>query len=211
MKPDQTRPDQTRPGVRFPYNDVTRWLTTTIVQCIVVQTNYQSQLFPEHSCISVLWTTLVSASDVTPTDRWLNVWCIRHNYLETLQECRSRPLIGWIIQDFRETERGRDTKPPHERRKPSCLHMWRRALIFSKVWEKCKVRGIESLKYIWEIYTLFTVIVGTFPCTEMWRWMKWTVIGCLTCRSNGLMGVSLKVWLHETRTTLVQQHRAIDC
>ncbi len=58
-----------------------------------------------------------------------------------------------------------------------------------------------------------TVIVATFPCTEMWSWMKRTVIGCLTCRSNDLMGepwpikaaiysrlwaVSLKVWLHET-------------
>ncbi len=47
--------------------------------------------------------SLVSASDVTPTDRWLNVWCIWHTYLETLQECRSHHRIGWIIQDFRET------------------------------------------------------------------------------------------------------------
>ncbi len=52
----------------------------------------------------------------------------------------------------------------------------------------------------------------------MWRWTKRTVIGCLTCRSNGLMGgpwpmkatihsrpsaVSLKVWLRETRISLV--------
>ncbi len=46
---------------------------------------------------------LVSASDVTTTDHWPNVWCIWHTYLETLQECRSRRRIGWIIQDFRET------------------------------------------------------------------------------------------------------------
>ncbi len=46
---------------------------------------------------------LVSASDVTRMDRWLNVWCIWYTYLETLQECRSRRRIGWIIQDFRET------------------------------------------------------------------------------------------------------------
>ncbi len=54
----------------------------------------------------------------------------------------------------------------------------------------------------------------TFPRPETWRWTKWTTIGCLTCRSNGLMGgpwpmkaeiysrpsaVSLKVWLRETR------------
>ncbi len=36
-------------------------------------------------------------------DRWLNVWCIWHTYLETLHECRSHHWIGWIIQDFRET------------------------------------------------------------------------------------------------------------
>ncbi len=51
-----------------------------------------------------LWEsgTLVSASDVMPTDRWLNIWCIWHTYLETLQEFRSRHRIGWIMQDFRE-------------------------------------------------------------------------------------------------------------
>ncbi len=46
---------------------------------------------------------LVSASDVTLTERWLNVWCIWHTYLETLQEFRSRHWIGWIVQDFLET------------------------------------------------------------------------------------------------------------
>ncbi len=46
---------------------------------------------------------IVSASDVTPTDRWLNVWCIWYTYLETLQECRSRYRIGWIIQVFQNT------------------------------------------------------------------------------------------------------------
>ncbi len=44
-----------------------------------------------------------SASDVTPTERWLNVWCIWHTFLETLQECRIHRRIGWITQDFRET------------------------------------------------------------------------------------------------------------
>ncbi len=52
------------------------------------------------ACVSL---SLVSASNVTPTDRWLNVWCIWYSYLETLQECRSRRRTGWIIQDFRET------------------------------------------------------------------------------------------------------------
>ncbi len=40
---------------------------------------------------------VVLASDVTPMDRWLNVWCIWYTYLETLQECQSRRRIGWII------------------------------------------------------------------------------------------------------------------
>ncbi len=75
---------------------------------------------------------VVSASDVTPTDRWLNVWCIRLTYLETLQECRSFHRIGWTgfpgdvcVAFFNATH----TKPPHERRKPSCLQMWRQMLI----------------------------------------------------------------------------------
>ncbi len=56
-------------------------------------------------------------------------------------------------------------------------------------------------------------MVATFPRPKTWHWTKRTVIGCLTCRSNGLMGrpwpmkatidsrpstISLKVWLHET-------------
>ncbi len=56
--------------------------------------------------------------------------------------------------------------------------------------------------------------MATFPRPETWRWTKQTVIGCLTRRSNGLMGrpwpmkaamdfrpsaVSLKVWLRETK------------
>ncbi len=80
---------------------------------------------------------------------------------------------------------------------------------FSKVCEIFKVCGIESSKYIREF-----VIVATFPCPEMWCWMKQTVICCLTCRSNGLMGgpwpmnaaiysrpsaISLKVWLRRIR------------
>ncbi len=71
---------------------------------------------------------LVSALDITPTDRWLNAWCIWYTYLETLQKCRSRHRIGWIIQDFRETF---FNVPPgnKERRKLSCLQLWRRMLI----------------------------------------------------------------------------------
>ncbi len=175
-------------------------------------------------------TELVSASDVTPTERLLNIWCIWFTKVETLQEFWSRRRIGWIIQDFLETCVSRsltcclETKMPW-RQTPSRK---KKAVVFttvttnayqdqinagfSKVCEIFKVRGIESLKYV-----LHSVIVATFPRPETWRWMKRTVIGCLTCLSNGLMGgpwsikpaidsrpsaVSLKVWLRETNTEL---------
>ncbi len=114
---------------------------------------------------------LVSASDVTLTERWLNVWCIWHTYLETLQECRSRRRIGWIIQDFWETCVSRsltfrlETKMPWHQT-PSRK---KKAVVFttvttnayqnqlntgvSKVCEIFKVRSIESLKYVPEFYT----------------------------------------------------------
>ncbi len=39
-----------------------------------------------------------------PTNRWLNVWCISHTKVETLQEFENCcHLIGWILQDFQET------------------------------------------------------------------------------------------------------------
>ncbi len=56
-------------------------------------------------------------------------------------------------------QRCRGAKPPHERRKPSCLQMWWRTYQgqlnagFSKVCEIFKVRSIESLKYIREFHT----------------------------------------------------------
>ncbi len=120
---------------------------------------------------SVVMVMVVPSSGVTPTDRWLNVWCIWHTYLETLQECRSRHRIGWIIQDFRETCVSRsltfclETKMPW-RQTPSRK---KKAVVFTnvtinayqgqlnagflKVCEIFKVRGIESLKYIREFHT----------------------------------------------------------
>ncbi len=111
---------------------------------------------------------IVSASEVTPTERWLNVLCIWHTYLETLQEFWSHHRIGWIIQDFRETCVSRsltlhlETKMPW-RQTPSRK---KKAVVFtnvttsayqdqlnaefSKVCENFKFRGIESLKYVRE-------------------------------------------------------------
>ncbi len=114
---------------------------------------------------------IVSASDVTPTDRWLNIWCIWHTYLETLQECWSHHRIGWIIQDFRETRVSRsltfrlETKmlwrqTPQEKKKAVVFtnvttnaYQGQLNAGFSKVCEIFKVRGIESLKYVQEFYT----------------------------------------------------------
>ncbi len=86
-------------------------------------------------------------------------------------------------------QRCRDTKPAHERSKPSSVQLMTSAYQdqvnagFSKVCEIFKVLGIRSLKYVRE-----SVIVARFPRPETWRWTKRTVIGCLTCQSNGLMG-----------------------
>ncbi len=114
---------------------------------------------------------VVSASDVTPTDRWLNVWCIWHTYLETLQECRSCRRIGWIIQDFRETcvshsltfclETKMLWRQTPSRKKKAVVftnvttnaYQGQLNAVFSKVCEIFKVRGIESLKYILEFHT----------------------------------------------------------
>ncbi len=114
---------------------------------------------------------ILVASDVTPTDRWLNVWCIWHTKVETLQEFRSGHRIGWIIQDFWETCVSHsltfflETKMPW-RQTPSRK---KKAVVFttvmtstyqdqlnagfSKVCEIFKVRSIESLKYVREFYT----------------------------------------------------------
>ncbi len=58
---------------------------------------------------------------------------------------------------------------------------------FSKVCEIFKVCGIESLNCVREFYTP-VCYCGDIFTPETWRWTKRTVIGCLTCRSNGLMG-----------------------
>ncbi len=91
--------------------------------------------------------------------------------VETLQEFRSWRRIGWIIQDFQETCVSRALTFCLEtnllwRQTPS----WKKKAVafttvttnayqdqinagFSKACEIFKVRGIESLKYVWEFYT----------------------------------------------------------
>ncbi len=149
---------------------------------------------------------LVSASDITHTDRWLNVWCIWHTYLETLQECRSRRRIGWIIQDFRETCVSRsltfrlETKMPW-RQTPSRK---KKAVVFTNVMTKAyqgqlnagfsnvckifKVRDIESLKYVQEFHTPGLLLWRHFHTPKrnaernelwlvVWHVGQWAVMG----------------------------------
>ncbi len=114
---------------------------------------------------------LVSASDVTPTERWLNVWYIWHKKVETLQEFWSHRRIGWIIQDFRETcvthsltfclETKMPWRQTTSRKKKAVMfttvtsNAYQDQLNagFSKVCEIFKVGSIESLKYVREFYT----------------------------------------------------------
>ncbi len=133
--------------------------------------------------------TLVSASDITHTDRWLNVWCIRHTKVETLQELRSRPVICWIIQDFRETCVSRSStgnkdavtpNPPHERRKLARLQLWWQDQInagFSKVCEIFIVHGIESLKHVREFHTPVYYCGGISTPWNAEQNKLWLVVG----------------------------------
>ncbi len=143
--------------------------------CINVSAKWMQTIQP--FAVFFCWRTmditkcLVSDSDVTPTDRWLNVWCIWHTYLETLQECWSRRRIGWIIQDFRETCVSRSLTLRLEtkllwRQNPSRK---KKAIVFTnvttsayqgqlnagflKVCDIFKVRGTESLTFILEFHT----------------------------------------------------------
>ncbi len=150
-------------------------------------------------------------------------------YLETLQECRSRRQIGWIIQDFQKTCVFFNVAPGNKdavelnplTKEESCrvyncdderLSGSTKCWIFKSMWNISSLRH-RIFKIHPESFTHRSVIVVTFPRPETWRWTKRTVIGCLTCRSNGLMGgpwpmkaaiysrpsaVSLKVWLRET-------------
>ncbi len=171
---------------------------------------------------SVCSMNVVSASDVTPTDRWLNVWCIWYTYLETLQECRSRRRIGWIIQDFRETcvlhslTFHLETKMPW-RQTPSRK---KKAVVFtnvtsnayqdqlnagfSKLCEIFKVCGIESLKYISVCYCddismPRNVMLNETTCDWLFDMSvmggPWPMKAAIYSRPSA---VSLKVWLRET-------------
>ncbi len=145
--------------------------------------------------------TVVSASDVIPTERWLNVWCIWHTKVETLQEFQCRRRIGWIIQEFRKcvcvacvsrslTSR-LETKMPWSQT-PSRK---KKAVVFTAVTTNayqdqinagfskiCEIFSLQHRIFKIRLRVLHTrsVIVATFLHPKTWWWTKQTVIGCLT-------------------------------
>ncbi len=82
----------------------------------------------------------------------------------------------------REKKRWCNAKPPQERRRPSCLQLWRWVLIrnaeFLKVCEILKVCGIESFKFVREFYTL-VCYYGNISTHWNVPLNKLTVIGCI--------------------------------
>ncbi len=101
-------------------------------------------------------------------DHWLNVWYISRTKLETIQECRSCHLIGWILQNFWETGVSCSLTFRLETKMLWCqTPLWKtKARInqdqdyqdqlntgFLKLCAIFKVCGIESLKYVQEFFT----------------------------------------------------------
>ncbi len=180
----------------------------------------------KNACCCLFSTDLVSASDVTATDHWLNVWCICHTYLETLQECRSHHRIGWIIQDFRETCVSRSLTFRLEIKMLWCQTPSRKkkAVVFtnvttsayqdqlnagsSKVCEIFKVCGIESLKYVKKVSHTGLVLWWHFhaPKRDAERNELWLVVWHVSQTASWPINaaISLNVWLRETSTDLNQ-------
>ncbi len=143
-----------------------------IYQHYCIYTQHFKTLFKKYnanwtskSCWIWVEHTVVLASDVTPTERWLNVWCIWHTKVETLQEFQSCRQIGWIIQDFQLTCVTHSLTFPLETKMAWCQTPSRKkkAVMFTTVTTNAyqdqinrfrfKVRGIESFKYVREFYT----------------------------------------------------------
>ncbi len=86
---------------------------------------------------------IVSASDVTPMERWLNVWCIWHTKVETLQEFRSGSTgnKNAVTPNPLTKEESRRVYNSDDKRYQHQLNAG-----FEKISEIFKVRSIESLK-----------------------------------------------------------------
>ncbi len=87
---------------------------------------------------SLAYIALASASDVTPTERWLNIWygslSWKHfrSFEVVIRLVRLYRISGRRVSrslTFRLKQKCCDAKLPHRRKKPLCLQLWRRALI----------------------------------------------------------------------------------
>ncbi len=113
------------------------------------------------------WGRLVLASDITSTEHWLNVWCVWHTYLETLQSSSDWLNYTWFPGDvciafFNVPTGNKDSMAPNPLTKEES-HRVTTVMTnacqdqintdFSKLCEIFKVCGIESLKYVREFHT----------------------------------------------------------
>ncbi len=96
--------------------------------------------------------------------------------------------------------------PPHERRQPSCLQLWTLTKLDAGVSKVCEIFKVHAEKNTFKSFTHRSVIVTAFPRSETWRWTKRTVIGWLTCQSNGLMGGA---WPMDPFQTFSHQSKAL--
>ncbi len=141
-----------------------------------------------------VYDSLSLRRDVTPTDRWLNVWCIWYTYLENTSVV-SKSLSDWLdytgfpgamcVTFFNVCLETKTLWRQTSSRKkvPTNAYQDQRNTGFSKVTlcEIFKVRSIESLKHIPPVcYSDDTPRNMTLNETNG-DWL-------LTCRSNGLMG-----------------------
>ncbi len=166
------------------------WHTVTIQLSMVTHTRNSCSAFTHPKCTHTAvnthtpWThtrssgqqggggavggSVVLASDVTPTERWLNVWCIWHTFWKHFT---SVEVVIWLVELNRNSgdasvafifgpPGNKDAVVPNPLMKEESRRVYKcddeqgqLNAGFSKICEIFKVRGIESLKYIWEFHT----------------------------------------------------------
>ncbi len=163
----------------------------------------------------------VSASDVRPTNRWLNVRCTRRTKWQSIDEFWSRyHRTGWIQQAFR------GNAFFHVSHLMGHLHtelFWRQTLSWKFTTLTMiayqdqlnagfsELRDVHSTTFLNEWFVGCTVMYYCkdidFFMPQMWCWTKRTMIGCIICPSDGLLSgswpakvktINLKVWQRKT-------------
>ncbi len=119
-----------------------------------------------HRTAYVVYVCVVSASDVTPTDRWLNVWCIWYTSGVSKSSSDWLNYTGFpgdlCVVFFNVPPGNKDAVAPNPLTKEESCRVYNcddkrlsgsTTLWIFKVCEIFKVRGIESLKYVREFHT----------------------------------------------------------